>query len=164
MVIAGGSLITTNCSLYVAGSISDPFNAVGLLIISNAVVQARDVTIASASPSSGTIELIGGKMTMSSSLNIGTGEEQARGSLLVANGALLVVTNGGMSTFEWGPASELGGIITVTNATMLARELVWWRSFHRVWHCNTAGIVDFGLRRGVLRWRQTRRHERLNAR
>jgi len=120
MVIAGGLLITTNCSLYVAGSISSPFNTVGLLILSNAVVQTRDVTIASASPSSGTLELIGGTMTMSSSLNIGTGEEQARGSLLVANGALLVVTNGEISTFEWGPASDSGGIITVSNATMLA--------------------------------------------
>jgi hypothetical protein len=120
MVIAGGSLITTNCSLYVAGSISSPFNTLGLLILSNAVVQARDVTIASASPSIGMLELIGGTMTMSSSLNIGTGEDHARGTLLVADGALLVVTNAGISTFEWGPASQSGGSITVSNATMLA--------------------------------------------
>ena len=120
MVIAGGALITTNCSLYVAGSFNNPVNANGLLILSNTAAQARDVTIASASPSSGTLELIGGTMTMSSSLNLGTGFSNASGNLLVANGGLLVVTNGVINST--GPSARVpGGDITVTNATMLAR-------------------------------------------
>jgi hypothetical protein len=120
MVLTGGFLITTNCSLYVAGSFGNPYNAVGVLILSNTIVQARDVTIASASPSSGTLELIGGTMTLSASLGIGAGENNARGSLLVANGALLVVTNGGIGSGYGDPRSQSGGSITVTNATILA--------------------------------------------
>jgi hypothetical protein len=120
MVLTGGSLITTNCSLYIAGSFGSPYDATGVLIISNGVVEARDVTIASASPSSGTLQLIGGTMTLSSSLNLGTGENDAQGSLLVANGALLVVTNGGIGSSNGDPASQSGGSITVTNATILA--------------------------------------------
>jgi hypothetical protein len=121
MVFTGGSLITTNCSLYVAGSFDNPFNATGVLIFSNAVVQARDVTIASATPSGGALELIGGKMTLSSSLNLGTGIQNSRGSLLVANGGLLVVTNAAINS-EGSFREDSSGIITVTNATLLARD------------------------------------------
>jgi hypothetical protein len=82
LVLTGGSLITTNCSLQVGHSFFD--DVVGFLIISNAVVQARDVNI-SGPYSSGTLEVIGGTMTLSSTLSVG-GVDDARGSLLVANG------------------------------------------------------------------------------
>ncbi len=94
MVLTGGSLITTNCSLYIAGSYGDPFSPFGVLIISNGVVEARDVTIGTDSPSGGILELIGGTMTLSSSLEVGGYFQDSRGSVLVANGGLLVVTNG----------------------------------------------------------------------
>src|ERR1017187_2069632 len=45
MVITGGSLITTNCSLQVAASDTSLSPVVGLLTINKAVVHARDVTI-----------------------------------------------------------------------------------------------------------------------
>jgi hypothetical protein len=117
MVIAGGSLITTNCSLQIA-AFFDP--AVGLLIISNAVMHARDVTIAAAIPSSGTIEVIGGTMTLSSSLTVGNGFDGSQGNMLVANGGLLVVTNGAS---DIGGVYESGGTMTVSNATFLAADV-----------------------------------------
>jgi hypothetical protein len=107
MVMTGGSLITTNCSLQVAPAFD------GLLIISNGIVQARDVTIVGGG-NTGTIDVIGGTMTLSSSLSVG--DIGALGNLLVANGALLVVTNG--ETFIGG--SSCSGIVTVSNATFLA--------------------------------------------
>ena len=84
LVIAGGSLITTNCSLQVAVLLDD---AVGLLIISDAVVQARDVSIAQGGPSTGSIELFGGTMTLSSSLTVGSasGLGENYGTMLVAD-------------------------------------------------------------------------------
>ncbi len=115
MVVSGGSLITTNCSLQVADN-----NAAGLLMISRAVVRARDVTIASGAHSSGTIEVSGGTMTLSSSLTVGNGLEDAPGSMLVANGALLVVTN---DETDIGGAQESSGSLTVSNATLLAAEV-----------------------------------------
>jgi hypothetical protein len=110
MVITGGSLITTNCTLQVATTFF-----YGLLIISNSVVQARDVGIASGVDTIGTIELIGGTMTLSSSLIVGNGDEYSQGSMLVAN-ASLVVTNGGIGIGGGGSY----GIMTLTNATVLA--------------------------------------------
>ena len=61
-------------------------------------------------------------MILSSALNVGTGQNNAHGSLLVANGALLVVTNGTTRTFVGPPRSQSGGSVTVMNATMLARD------------------------------------------
>jgi hypothetical protein len=115
MVVTGGSLITTNCSLLVADD-----NAAGLLMISRAVVRARDVTIASGAHSSGTIEVSGGTMTLSSSLTVGNGFQDAPGSMLVANGALLVVTN---DETDIGGAQESSGNLTVSNATFLAADV-----------------------------------------
>jgi hypothetical protein len=117
IIIAGGSLITTNCSLQVATSFE---GSVGLLIISNAVVQARDVTIGSGDSSSGTIEVFGGTMTLSSSLTVGGGIEESQGSLLVANGALLVVTNDATGIAV---GDQSGGGMTVSNATFLAADI-----------------------------------------
>jgi len=116
IAIAGGSLITTNCSLQVAVPSN---NSVGLLTISNAIVRARDITIASGTPSIGTIELVGGTMTLSSSLIVGAGEVGSRGSMLVAN-ASLVITNGGTSI---GDGDGSYGIVTLTNSTMLASSM-----------------------------------------
>jgi hypothetical protein len=110
MVFTGGSLITTNCTLQVATTFF-----YGLLIISNSVVQARDVGIASGVDTIGTIELIGGTMTLSSSLIVGNGDVNSQGSMLVAN-ASLVVTNGGIGIGGGGSY----GIMTLTNATVLA--------------------------------------------
>jgi hypothetical protein len=115
VVITGGSLITTNCSLQVAPESSTFYGPAGFLSISNAIVQARDVAIgtASESQSGGTLELLGGTMTVSSSLTLGNGngEGGGNGSLLVANGGLLVVTNNytGISS----------GNMTVSNASFL---------------------------------------------
>jgi hypothetical protein len=115
MVITGGSLITTNCSLQVATD-----TTVGLLIISNALVQARDVTVTSGGVSSGTIEVIGGTMTLSGSLTVGNGGQISQSSMLVANGGLLVVTNA--DTFI-GAQYESGGTLTVSNSTFLAADV-----------------------------------------
>jgi len=119
VVIIGGALITTNCSLLVAGSFEGPYDITGLLIISNGVVEARGVYIALDFPSSGTLELLGGTMTLSSSLTVGTyggTYPGGYGSLLVANGGLLVVTND-----ETGIES---GTMTVSNATFLAADVI----------------------------------------
>jgi hypothetical protein len=116
VVITGGSLITTNCSLQVAAESSTFYGPSGSMFISNATVQARDVAIGTASEpqSSGTVELLGGTMTVSSSLTLGLSVKSGGGigSLLVADGGELVVTNG--STFI-----SRGGI-TVENADFLA--------------------------------------------
>jgi hypothetical protein len=120
MLITGGSLITTNCSLTVGGFFD---NAIGFLLISNAVVQARDVIIAWGDNSSGMIEIIGGTMTLSSSLTVGDGDSflgYSQGSLLVANGALLVVTNGDTGIAV---GNQDGGTMTVSNATFLAANI-----------------------------------------
>jgi hypothetical protein len=114
MVIMGGSVITTNCTLQI-----EPSFAAGLLIISNGVVRARDVSIDVGEGGSGTIEVIGGVMTLSSSLSLG-GHNGLQATLFVANGGLLVVTNG--PTYI-GNGSECSGSITVTNATLLAHDL-----------------------------------------
>jgi hypothetical protein len=120
MVIMDGSLITTNCSLQVAASVSSLFPTVGLLIISNAVVQARDVTVTSGSSSSGTIEVLGGTMSLSSFLVVGDGFGNSPGSMLVANGGLLVVTN---DETDIGGYYESSGNLTVSNASFLAKDI-----------------------------------------
>jgi hypothetical protein len=117
MVIMGGSLIVTNCSLQVAAS---SYPAAGLLIISNGIAQARDVTITSGDSSSGTIEVMGGTMILSSFLIIGDGIDGSPGSMLVANGALLVVTN---DETDIGGNYESSGSLTVSNATFLAADV-----------------------------------------
>jgi hypothetical protein len=115
VVIMGGSLITTNCSLQVAPESDGFYSPQGLLIISNTIVQARDVSVASASfsGSRGTMEVSGGKMTCS---GLGIGNSNGEGSggygtLLVDGGCLLVLTNGGTSIAN--------GIMTVTNSSFL---------------------------------------------
>jgi hypothetical protein len=120
MAITGGSLITTNCSLEVATSSSSSSPAVGLLVISNGLVRARDVTIASGNPSSGTIEVIGGTMTLSSSLTVGNGLQNSPGSFLMASGGLLVVTN---DETDIGGFFESSGSLTVSDASFLAADV-----------------------------------------
>jgi hypothetical protein len=115
LVIRGGSLITTNCSLQVATD-----STAGLLIISHAVVQARDVTITSGGHSSGSIEVVGGTMTLSSSLTVGNGIQDSPGSLLLINGGLLVVTN---DETDIGGGSQSSGTMTVSNASFLAADV-----------------------------------------
>jgi hypothetical protein len=117
MVITGGSLITTNCSLQVA-SFFDP--AGGLLIISNAVAQARDVIVTSSGFFSARIEVIGGTMTLSSFLTVGNGFMGFESSLLVSDGAVLVVTNNATS-IAVGDQSD--GAMIVSNATFLAADI-----------------------------------------
>jgi hypothetical protein len=118
VVIAGGSLITTNCSLQIAAESSTFYGPTGFLSVSNAIVQARDVSIgtASESQSSGTLELFGGTMTVSSSLSIGGGGGGGHGNLLVATGALLAVSNG--YTFID------SGTMTVSNASFLGDGVI----------------------------------------
>ena len=123
MVIRGGSLITTNCSLQVAASFSTLSPTIGLLILSDAVVQARDITITSttsASLSSGRIEVIGGVLTLSSSLTVGNGFENSASSMLVANQGLLVVTN---DETDIGGFDISSGNLTVSNASFLAKDI-----------------------------------------
>ena len=120
MVIIGGSLITTNCSLQVAASSLSSYPAVGLLIIDKGVVQARDVTITSGGPASGRIEVIGGKMTLSSSLTVGNGFENSPGSFLVANRGRLVVTN---DETDIGAGFQSSGTMTVSDASFLAADV-----------------------------------------
>ena len=122
LVITGGSLITTNCSLLVASSSLSFSPSVGLLIISNAQVQARDITITSSSSeslSSGRIEVVGGRMTLTSFLAVGNGFENSQGSFFVANGGLLVVTN---NETDIGGSYESSGILTVSNANFFAND------------------------------------------
>jgi hypothetical protein len=114
LVITGGSLITTNCSLLVGTSFD------GLLIISNGVVQARDISIALGDNAIGTMEVIGGTMTLSSSLTVADGFSGTQGYLLVANGCVLVVTN---AATTMGADFYCYGSITVTNATILASDM-----------------------------------------
>jgi hypothetical protein len=123
IIIGGGSLITTNCSLLVASSSLSFSPSVGLLVISNAIAQARDVTItpsSSESLSSGTIKIIGGKMILSSFLTVGDGFENSQGTMLVANGGLLVVTN---DETDVGGFSESSGSLAISNATFLAEDV-----------------------------------------
>jgi hypothetical protein len=115
VVVIGGSLITTNCSLQVGD-----YNAAGLLRISRAMVQARDVTITSGTHSSGTIEVRGGTMTLSSSLTVGNGFDNAPGAMLVANGAVVVVTN---DETDIGGAVQSSGSLMVSHATFLAADI-----------------------------------------
>jgi hypothetical protein len=114
MVIMDGSLITTNCTLQVGTAFA------GLLIISNSIVQARDVAVVAGESTIGTIEAVGGTMTLSSSLTVGANTPNSQDSFLVANGGLLVVTNG--ETFMGGSHSG-GGTMTVSNATFLAADV-----------------------------------------
>jgi len=117
MVIMGGSLIVTNCSLQVAASF---YPAAGLLIISNGVAQARDVTITSGDSSSGTIEVMGGTMVLSSFLIVGNGIDGSPASMLVANGGQLIVTN---DETDIGGNYESSGNLTVSNAGFLAADV-----------------------------------------
>jgi hypothetical protein len=114
MVITGGSLITTNCSLLVSAA-SDP--AEGLLILSNVVVQARDVAIGESA--NGTVEIIGGTVTLSSSLNV-DGVQQSQGSLLVADGGLVIVTNG---STDIGGEIDSSASLTVSNGSFRADDV-----------------------------------------
>jgi hypothetical protein len=119
VVITSGELITTNCSI----QLGDPvgfFVDVSVLSISNAIVRARDVNISPRESSSGMIEVFGGTMTLSSSLEVGAGDESSQGSLLVADGALLVVTNGATRV---GDGAQSFGTITVSNATFFAADV-----------------------------------------
>lgn len=124
MVLTGGSLITTNCSLQVGAS-----SVAGLLIISNGVSQARDVSIVGGEDASGTIEVIGGTMILSSSMSLGGSAEGSQANLLVADGGLLVVTN---DTAYIGEGFGCSGSITVTNATLLANDMLVGAGFHCV--------------------------------
>jgi hypothetical protein len=132
MVITGGSLITTNCSLQVGAS-----SAGGLLIISNGLVQARDVSIVGGEESIGTIEVIGGTMNLSSFLSLGGSDEGSQGNLLVANGGLFVATN---DTTYIGEGFECSASIMVTNATMLANDMLVGAGFH----CGGGLFIDDG--------------------
>jgi hypothetical protein len=66
------------------------------------------------------IEVFGGTMTLSSSLEVGDGGEFSQGSMLLADGALLVVTNG---TTDIADGVQSSGTITVSNATFLAADV-----------------------------------------
>ncbi len=119
LIVTGGSLITTNCSLQVAVLLN---GTAGLLIVSNGTVLARDVTIidAEAENARGMIELIGGTMSLTSSLKIGNGTGLCSGNFLVANGGLLIVTNGGTSL---GGVQSSSGYMTVSNGTFLGADV-----------------------------------------
>jgi hypothetical protein len=121
MVIAGGVLITTNCSLQVAPQTFSFFPSVGLFILSNGIAQARDVTvgIATVSGSSGMLEVLGGTMNLSASLTMGDGNGDpggGNGNLLVANEGRLVITND-LTRIE-------SGTLTVTNASFLGETVL----------------------------------------
>jgi hypothetical protein len=113
IVIAGGSLIATNCGFQLAVSADNTSS--GFLGISNGFLNVRDVSVGSASSSGsgGLVEVIGGTMTVSSSLTLGfaTGGGGAYGTLLVANGGWVVVTNAGTGIYS--------GSVMVSNATFL---------------------------------------------
>ena len=117
LIIIGGSLIATNSSFRVAGG---DHNNQGILIISNANVQAGDLNIAIGDQGEGTVEVIGGAMTLSSSLTVGDSEDGAGGSMLVANGALLVATNGDTNI---GGFLQSSGTMTVTDSSFLAANI-----------------------------------------
>jgi hypothetical protein len=115
MLITGGSLIATNCSIQVGTD-----TAIGVLTISKAVVLARDLTITSGGLSSGSVVVAGGTMTLSSFLTVGNGFFNSPGSLLLANDTVLVVTNG---ETDIGGLSESSGSMTVSDATFFAADV-----------------------------------------
>jgi hypothetical protein len=146
VVVMGGSLITTNCSLQVAPQSDAFYSPQGLLIISNAIVQARDVTIASASFSGarGTMEVSGGKMTCSG-LGIGDSNgdgDGGYGTFLAADGCLLVV-NGGIGI--------INGTMTVTNSSLLAGGVFLgsWKSIGNLVINNGTVNLSGGMEMGV---------------
>jgi hypothetical protein len=102
MVFLGGSLIATNCSLQVGTAFA------GLLIISNSVLCKLEMLVLSREKVlSEAIEAVGGTMTLSSTLTVGANSHKfTSDSLLLANGGLLVVTNG--ETFMGG-SGDSGG-------------------------------------------------------
>ena len=169
MVFTDSSLITTNCTLLVAAANVD-YGATGLLIISNSVVQARDITITSgdsSDPSSGTLEVFGGTITLSSSLTVGNGGESSQAHLFVGNGAVVVVTND--DTNIQGAFFQGFGTMTVTGSTYLARNVYLGgeRSTGILAISDStfilSGELDIGLgEQGSgsvsLRWRDTRGH------
>ena len=121
LVIAGGSLITTNCGIQVGVSLIEGCcKPSGILIVSNAVLQAQGITIGAYYDSGGYVGVIGGTMTLSSSLLVGNEEYGAGGSMLVANGAWLVVTNGDT---DIGGIYQSAGTMTVTGSTFFANNL-----------------------------------------
>jgi len=140
IAIVGGSLIATNCSFQLAVSADN--TSAGFLIVSNGLVQARDVAVAS-NPGSGSggIQVIGGTMTVSSSLTLGvvTGGGGGYGSLLIANGGLLAVTNG--YTFID------SGTMTVSNGTFLGTgmSLATFHSFGELVINNGTVTLSGGL-------------------
>jgi hypothetical protein len=140
IAIVGGSLIATNCSFQLAVSADN--TSAGFLIVSNGLVQARDVAVAS-NPGSGSggIQVIGGTMTVSSSLTLGvvTGGGGGYGSLLIANGGLLAVTNG--YTFID------SGTMTVSNGTFLGAgmSLATFHSFGELVINNGTVTLSGGL-------------------
>ena len=134
MVVAGGSLVTTNCSLVVGASFSP---AVGSLFISNGMALARDVSIVAGEDAIGTIEIVGGTMTLSSYLSVGGNDTGSQGNLFVANGSLLVVTN---DTTYIGEGFECSGSITITDATMIASDIVVGDGFQ----CGGDLIIESG--------------------
>ena len=118
LIILGGTLITTNSGLRVADE--DFSSNSGLLIISNAVVQAGGLTIAIGDNENGSVEVIGGTVTLSAPLTVGDAQFGGGGSLLVADGAMLVVTNGNTGI---GGGFQSNGSMTVTNASFLAANI-----------------------------------------
>jgi len=119
LIVTGGKLITTNGSLQVT-PFGDVSSAPGLLLISNAVVQARDVGVYGGVywgiVSNGTLDVFGGTMTLSSTLTIGFGEDSGQeGSVLVANGGKLVINNA--------ETDIAAGIMTVENSVFLGDDV-----------------------------------------
>ena len=118
IVVVNGSLVTTNCTLGIGSHERAISPAYGLLTVSNSTVEARDVSIGGETETYGTLEVIGGTMTLSASLMIGTGNS-SDGNVLVANGGLLVVTNAN---------TELGGdgtrgTLVVSNASFFGADI-----------------------------------------
>jgi hypothetical protein len=118
MVFTDSLLVTTNCTLQIAANTF----ATGRVTVVNSIVQAGEVIVAGPrSFNRGTFDIIGGKTTLLSSLEVGKSGEEARGVLTVKNGGLLVVTNATISAGNGGANSS--GSIVVSNATLLAAEV-----------------------------------------
>ncbi len=115
MEIINSSMTVTNTALQVgATDFAD-----GSHYRLHSFVQAQQVVAGNGANSGGSIQIIGGTMILSSSLGLGS-DDTSSGGLDVTSGGLCIITNG---TILAGNGYSSGGSVTVSNATLLGRDM-----------------------------------------
>ena len=144
---SGGSLVSTNSTLSVAGSLTDNGMVVfsggdslfltngtltvgglvdGVFIMSNGIVHANEVLIGPpvGGGASGTLSFSGGTMIVDGILGISAGSPNFNGFMFVSDGGLVVATNGATLIGNVLAGENAAGSLVVTNATFLGND-VW---------------------------------------